>query len=182
MYEAEDIALVEQCLQGDRGAFETLVDRYQQPVFNIALRMVRRHEDAEDIAQTVFLKAYQNLDRFDAKYKFFSWIYRMTINESINFLDRQKSLEQFREASAPEQPSADRTMEKADTNRALKSALGRLSPDNRAVIVLRHFEDLSYEEIAQTLKIPEKTVKSRLFTARRLLAEALTQAKGVSRD
>ena len=80
--EVDDIALVEMCLTGDTAAFGTLVDRHQQAVFNVALRMVNRYEDAQDIAQTVFLKAYRNLSSYKAEYKFFSWIYRMVVNRS----------------------------------------------------------------------------------------------------
>ncbi len=182
MNEGDDIALVEQCLSGDPAAFGALVDRYQQAVFNVALRMVNRYEDAQDIAQTVFLKAYRNLGGYKAEYKFFSWIYRMVINESINFLDRRRSTESLEDIHVSSEPDPHVSLETAELNRSLESAIAALSPEHRVVIILRHFEDLSYDEIARILRIPEKTVKSRLFSARRRLRETLIEHKAVSHD
>ena len=182
MNEVDDIALVEQCLSGETAAFGVLVDRYQEAVFNVALRMVNRYEDAQDIAQTVFLKAYRNLGRYKAEYKFFSWIYRMVINESINFLDRRWPTESLEDIHVSSEPDPHVSLEAAELNKTLVRAVASLSPEHRAVIILRHFEDLSYDEIAKTLQIPEKTVKSRLFSARRQLREALIEFKAVSHD
>ena len=182
MNEVDDIALVEQCLSGETAAFGVLVDRYQEAVFNVALRMVNRYEDARDIAQTVFLKAYRNLGSYKAEYKFFSWIYRMVVNESINFLDRRRSTESLEDIYVSPEPDPHVSLETAELNRSLERSIASLSPAHRAVIILRHFEDLSYDEIAKTLQIPEKTVKSRLFSARRQLREALIEFKAVSHD
>jgi RNA polymerase sigma-70 factor (ECF subfamily) len=178
----DDRTLVQQCLQGDTKAFEGLVDQYQQAVFNVALRMVGRYEDAQDIAQTVFLKAYQNLSGYDANFKFFSWIYRMTVNESLNFIDRRRATEPLTEALVAKDPSPEESFVAGQMSRSIETAMAGMSPENRAVIVLRHFEDMSYEDIADTLRIPEKTVKSRLFTARRQLGLALSEKKVVSHD
>ena len=86
MSESVDAARVRECLAGDPQAFAALVEQYEKPVYNVALRMLRNSEDARDIAQTVFMKAYQNLSNYDPQYKFYSWIYRMAINESLNIL------------------------------------------------------------------------------------------------
>lgn len=182
MTEVDDRALVEQCLSGNTGAFGVLVDRYQEAVFNVALRMVNRYEDAQDIAQTVFLKAYRNLGGYKAEYKFFSWIYRMVINESINFLKRRRPVETLDDSPVSLEPDPHGLLEAAELRQTLERALGSLSPEHRAVIVLRHFEELTYGEIARTLQIPEKTVKSRLFSARRLLRDALREHQVISRD
>lgn len=182
MNEADDRALVERCLSGDTAAFGTLVERYQEAVFNVALRMVNRYEDAQDIAQTVFFKAYRNLDGYKPEYKFFSWIYRMVINEAINFLERRRPTELLEDSHISPEPDPHGLLENAELNQSLEGAIASLSPEYRAVIVLRHFEDLSYDEIAKTLRIPEKTVKSRLFSARRQLREALAERKVVSHD
>jgi len=182
MNKTDDVALVEQCLSGNTAAFGELVDRYEQAVFNVALRMVNRYEDAQDIAQTVFLKAYRNLGRYKKEYKFFSWIYRMVVNESINFLDRRRSTEVLEDSHISYEPDPHVLLETADLNRSLELAIASLSPEHKAVIILRHFEDLSYDEIASTLQIPEKTVKSRLFSARRQLREALIEHKVVGHD
>ena len=86
MNEPDDIALMERCRNGDRQAFETLVVRYQKPVYNAAYRMLHNTEDARDVTQTVFLKVFENLDKYDPSHRFFSWIYRIALNESINWL------------------------------------------------------------------------------------------------
>ncbi|MDH4261320.1 MAG: sigma-70 family RNA polymerase sigma factor, partial [Gammaproteobacteria bacterium] len=86
MSEEADAARVRECLAGDPQAFAELVERYEKPVFNVAARMLRNPEDARDVTQTVFLKAYQNLSSYDPKFRFYSWIYRMAINESIDIL------------------------------------------------------------------------------------------------
>ena len=85
MVDDQDQALVRQCLDGHTRAFEALVDRYQKPLFNVALRMLDDAQDAEDITQTVFIKAFEKLATYDDRYKFFSWIYKMTVNEALNF-------------------------------------------------------------------------------------------------
>jgi RNA polymerase sigma-70 factor (ECF subfamily) len=182
MSDAEDKTLVAQSLSGDRKAFEELVDRHQKAVFNVALRMVGRYEDAQDIAQTVFLKSYQNLDAYDGEHKFFSWIYRMTINEALNFKVKRRASEPLSELIVADTPSPEANLEAVQTSKIIDKALATLTPEYRAVIILRHFEDLSYEEIATTLRIPEKTVKSRLFTARRQLGLVLSEQKAAHHD
>ncbi|MDX1555360.1 MAG: sigma-70 family RNA polymerase sigma factor, partial [Xanthomonadales bacterium] len=88
-----DQALIERCQRGDRRALEELLQQYQRPVFNVALRMLGNSDDAADITQTVFLKAFENLDHYNPEHKFFSWIYRIAINESINQINREKRTE-----------------------------------------------------------------------------------------
>ncbi len=162
------------CLKDDRDAAGALVDRYQQRLFNVALRMLHNVQDAEDVTQTVFLNAFRQLRTYDPKYRFFSWIYRMTVNESLNVLKRRKpavTLEEEPDILAPG-AAPDRATEAEDrVGRALMS----LKPDDRAVVVLKHFVSFSYEEIAEVLGIPVKTVKSRLFTARERLRLALDE-------
>lgn len=168
----QDRALVKRCLENQRDAAGALVDRYQQRLFNVALRMLHDVQDAEDVTQTVFMNAFRQLRTYDPKYRFFSWIYRMTVNESLNVLKRRKpvvtlehELQVLAQGAAP-----DRATEVEDrVGRALMS----LKPDDRAVVVLRHFVSFSYQEIADVLEIPVKTVKSRLFTARERLRVAL---------
>jgi RNA polymerase sigma-70 factor, ECF subfamily len=164
----EDRALVKRCLENHRDAAGALVNRYQQRLFNVALRMLGNVHDAEDVTQTVFLKAFDSLRTYDPRYKFFSWIYRMTVNESLNMLKRRKptvTLEDDLDILAAG-AAADRA---ADAEDAVGRALMSLKPDDRAVVVLRHFVSFSYQEIADVLEIPVQTVKSRLFTARERL-------------
>ncbi len=168
----QDRASVERFLEGHRDAANGLVDRYQQRVFNVALRMLGNLQDAEDVTQTVFLKTFLKLRTYDPRYKFFSWVYRMTVNESLNALKRRKqtvSLDDELDIRAPG-AAPDRAPEVEDR---IGKALMSLKPDDRAVVVLKHFVSFSYQEIADVLEIPVRTVKSRLYTARERLSVAL---------
>jgi RNA polymerase sigma-70 factor (ECF subfamily) len=168
----QDRALVRRYLEGQRDAASGLVDRYQKRLFNIALRMLGNVDDAEDVTQTVFFNAFLKLGTYDPSYRFFSWVYRMTVNESLNVLKRRRRVLPL-EAGLPVPASGadpDRTAEAQDL---VGKALMRLKPDDRALVVLRHFASFSYEEIAQVLEIPVAIVKSRLYTARDRLRLAL---------
>lgn len=175
MSEDGDGMLVRRCRAGDRLAFATLVGRYEKPVFNAALRMLRNPEDARDVTQTVFLKVYEHLDDYDPTHKLYSWIYRIALNESINVLNRRMPSEPVPEDEADGRRGADDEVASEQRGRQVQRALMCIKAEYRAVVVLKHFLELSYEEIGQVLELPEKTVKSRLFTARQLLKEALRQ-------
>ena len=163
-----DRALVQRFLGGDREAACALVDRYQRPLYNVALRMLGNVQDAEDVTQTVFGNAFDALKGFDPKYRFFSWIYRMTVNESLNALKRRKRLVSLEDpGTIPAR--GDATDDAVEADDRVRKALMGLTPDDRAVVVLKHFVSFSYEEIADVLGVPVKTVKSRLFTARERL-------------
>jgi RNA polymerase sigma-70 factor (ECF subfamily) len=169
-----DRALVRRYLDGERAAGEELVNRYHRSVFNVALRMLGNVQDAEDVTQTTFGNAFAALESYDPKYRFFSWIYRMTFNESLNTLKRRKnvvSLDGSFDVPAAESESA------AEAEETVGRALLELKPDDRAVVVLRHFVSFSYEEISDVLGVPVKTVKSRLFTARERLRQSLLVAR-----
>lgn len=170
----DDAILVEECLRGNNRAFETLVRRYQKPIYHLALRMVKDPEDAEDITQTVFVKAYEKLDSFNPEHQFFSWIYRIAVNESINFSKRQKRLDEYESGiTAVQQLTPEENFRSAELSEYIGDAISRLKMDYRLVLVLKHFHDFSYQEMSEVLQIPEKTVKSRLFTARQQLKEIL---------
>jgi RNA polymerase sigma-70 factor (ECF subfamily) len=175
MTDHNDATLVKRCLEGDQRAFEHLLNSYQKPVFNLVLRMVKDFEEAEDITQAVFVKAYENLSSFNPKYKFFSWIYKIAINESLNFLNLRKRVTDLEEAdqliSQADTPEV--KLQNVEISSHLDECMMKLSPEYRIVIVLRHFQDLPYNEIAQILDIPEHTVKSRLFAARQALRKHL---------
>jgi len=170
----QDRALVRRYLAGHQDAASALVDRYQKRLFNVALRMLGNVEDAKDVTQTVFLNAFLKLRSYDPRYKFFSWVYRMTVNESLNASKRRRRMVPLEAAPPVAAPAAtaDRTTEAQDL---VGRALMRLKPDDRAVVVLKHFASFSYEEIAQVLEIPIRTVKSRLVTARDRLRLALRE-------
>lgn len=170
----QDRALIRGYLEGQRDAAGGLIDRYQKPLFNVALRLLHDAQDAEDVTQTVFLNALLKLRSYDPKYRFFSWVYRMTVNESLNLLKRRKrtvGLEEGPDIPGPGSAS-DQVTEVQD--RVGKALMG-LKPDDRAIVVLRHFVSFTYQEIADVLEIPVKTVKSRLFTARDRLRVELSE-------
>jgi RNA polymerase sigma-70 factor (ECF subfamily) len=178
--EPGDDELVRECLSGDEHAFEILLLRYQGPVYNAVLRMVRNRDEASDLTQTAFLKAYEQLRSFDSRHKFFSWLYRIAVNEAINHVKRLRRLEPIDGEWASAARNPEDALVGADLSVHVQDALMRLPYDYRAVLVLRHFEGCSYEEMAAIVGVAEKTVKSRLFSARRQLKELL-EAKGILR-
>jgi RNA polymerase sigma-70 factor (ECF subfamily) len=173
--EDDDATLVRRCREGDRAAFERLVVRYQKPVFNAALRLLRDPEDARDVAQTTFLKVFEHLGDYDPSFKFYSWIYRIAVNEALDVLGSRKPCEGLNGEEADAAPGPDRQLEGEQTGRAIEEALMRLKPELRTVIVLRHFMHLSYQDMSDILLLPEKTVKSRLYSARQMLRDHLLQ-------
>lgn len=174
--EVDDATLVLRCREGNRDAFERLVIRYQKPVFNVALRMLRNRQDALDVAQTTFLKAFEHVGDFDPAFRFYSWLYRIAINECLNALALRKPRGELDTNTADEGPGPERAAEGAQALRAIEDALMLISPELRTVTVLRHIAQLSYEDIAETLGLPEKTVKSRLHSARERLREHLRRS------
>ncbi|MDH4049193.1 MAG: sigma-70 family RNA polymerase sigma factor [Gammaproteobacteria bacterium] len=174
MSRADDTELVKQCINGDRQAFESLLVKYQKPVFNAAYRMLHSAEDAKDVTQTVFLKVYENLDKYDPKHRFFSWIYRIAMNESIDCLGRINRTEPIEDELEDQGRGPELETDGELLKSQLQAALMNVKPEYRTVIVLKHFLECSYEEIGEILAIPEKTVKSRLYTGRQLLKDLLT--------
>lgn len=179
MVTEDEEELVARSLEGDARAYGRLIDAHQRVLFNLALRMVNDLEDAKDLTQIVFIKAYEGLATFERGRKFFSWIYRIMVNESLNLMARRKQSEPLDEEMEAPELGPDRITESNEVTGIIREALTELSPDYRQVIVLRHFAQLSHQEMSELLEVPEKTVKSRLFTARRILGEILTK-RGVS--
>ena len=171
----EDSALAVRALGGDRHSFDLLVEKYYKVLFNGALRMVNDTEDARDIAQITFMKAYQKLSTFKPEYKFFSWIYRIMIHESLNLLGRRRPRVELDADLVATQRDPEAECAQSELSQAVSAALQRLTLDHRVVVVLRHFLGLSYEEMASVLGIPARTVKSRLYAARRQLSVLLVQ-------
>jgi RNA polymerase sigma-70 factor (ECF subfamily) len=174
MSKPDDTKLIERCIKGDRQAFEALLIQYEKPVFNAAYRMLNNREDASDVTQTVFLKVYENFDSFDPSRRFFSWVYRITLNESINWLSKQKRLEPLQHETAADSKSPEQEVDSAQLSAAVQAALMTIKADYRSVVILKHFLGCSYMEISDVLQVPEKTVRSRLYSARQLLKIALT--------
>lgn len=179
-----DEELVAAVLQGDDGRFGELVGRYQGRLVNYLARMVRNAEDAHDLAQEVFLKVYQALDRFDPKYRFSTWIFRVAQNAAIDTLRRQRLRFQSparENADGDERewepPSPERGPYGEARNReravAIRTAVDELPGEYRELIALRHYAELSYEEIATVKRLPLGTVKNKLFRARQTLKQSL---------
>ena len=171
----DDSRLVERCLEGDRDALAELVVRYQRPIYHLAYRMLGNVEDAQEITQGVFLKVAERLDEYDPGYKFFSWIYRITINASLNLLRRNGHEELRGEDSdvADDRADPEASVIAAQQSALVQKALMGLKMENRVVLTLRHFSDCSYREISQILDVDEKTVKSRLYEGRQQLRSLL---------
>ena len=150
---------------GDRAAFATLVTRYQGPIFNAAYRVLGNREDAADVAQVVFLKVAERADEFDPRFRFFSWIYRIAVNESLNQLrrnGRDEPIDEDDDFAAPESEGPERQASQAELARRVHGVLRAMRADDRVMIMLRHFSSCSYGEIGEILGIAEATVKSRL--------------------
>jgi len=175
----DDAMLVEACLRGDRNAFDELVDRYEGPLFSAAYRITGSVEDAMDATQNAFVNAYEKLHTFDTSYRFFSWIYRIAINQSLNLVDRRREQAKIVDDAPAEGRNPAEIFDATEIRGHLKKALFKLEPHYRTVIVLKHLEGFSYREIGELLGIPEKTVKSRLFTARQRLRAILIE-RGVT--
>jgi RNA polymerase sigma-70 factor, ECF subfamily len=170
--EQDDATLVTRTLAGDQAAFGGLVRRYQKVLYTVALRMLGNPEDARDATQTAFVRAYEGLSSFDEQYRFFSWIYRILMNECLNVLRGRRP----ETGLSPVLATTSGPFEAAvsgERRAQIQAALLRLTPDYRAAIVLRHFGGLSYDEMADALGVPAKTVKSRLHTARQRLGALL---------
>ena len=176
----DDAQLLQRFREGDREAFTELVIRYQKPIYNAAFWILRKPEDASDVTQTVFLKVVERLDDYDPQYKFFSLIYRIAVNESLNLQRRnghEDELDDDAEYEGPQSATPDWRFGEAERSRRLKEALMRLSTKDRTVLTLRHFSECNYQEIAQILQLDEKTVKSRLFDARHRLRALLVDLR-----
>ena len=179
--ERDDSLLVRDTLAGDGYAFDELVERYQGKIYNLALGITGNSHDARDAVQNAFLKAYQSLSRYNPAYKFFSWIYRIGFNESINAVNRRRQTVQLDVDTATSAAGPHRHATSRQTGSAIREVLGELSPNQRVTIVLRHFHGLTYREMSEVIGVPEERVKSRLFSARVKMRQRLSEM-GLSPD
>lgn len=175
--ENEDFKLVSDCLSGNGRSYEVLVEKYYKIIFRLANKLVKDFDDAEEITQSVFVKAYENLKNYNPNYKFFSWLYRIAVNESINFEKRKKSVEKISENFRSVNDDPDKIYDNNALSDVITDALMELDMLYRMPVVLKHFLDYSYKELSYLLGVPEKTVKSRLFTGRQLLKDILVKKR-----
>jgi RNA polymerase sigma-70 factor (ECF subfamily) len=163
---------------GDKDAFAKLVEKYQRPVYSVCYRMLGTPTAAEDAAQEAFIRAYQALDRYDPERSFATWILSIASNYSIDQLRKQKvtilSMDSERHgwlAPPDPGPSPEKAALDKEKNALIQVILAELNETDRAAVILQYWHEYSYEEIAETLKLSSSAVKSRLFRARRLMAE-----------
>ncbi len=174
-----DEKLVARAREGDRSAFARLVERHSVSVYNLTLRIVGNREDAEEAAQDVFVRAYRSLDRFRGDSRFSTWLYRIAVNVSLSSARRSRRDLSTTSLSEPEDdedglpmqlpdPSTDpaERFEQAEFRDQVRNMVAALPPIYSAVISMYHMQSLSYDEIAEALKLPIGTVKARLFRAR----------------
>ena len=169
-----DRDLIQRARRGANDAFGELVTRYQTSVFNVCYRMLHERGEAEDLTQETFMRAYDRLHTFDLEREFGPWIRRVAANLCLNHLEAQKvtaPLDEERDADESQRP--ERQVEVKERSAQVRTALASLPPHYRAVVELRHYQELSYDEIAAELNIPLSDVKSHLFRARKILAEQL---------
>jgi RNA polymerase sigma-70 factor (ECF subfamily) len=170
-----DLELVDRVKSGDRSAFESIVNRYERTVFNSAYRIVGDRDDAADITQTTFVKVFEKIDTFKPSFKFFSWLYRISVNEAYNHQKRRMQAATVELEPPASQPGPYEDLRQSERCEHLERALEEMTYDYRIVIVLKHLMLLSYREISEILNVPEKTVKSRLFSARQVLHRQLVE-------
>jgi RNA polymerase sigma-70 factor (ECF subfamily) len=181
----EELLLVERCKQDDQVAYGQLVRKYQNSVYNLCRKMVRNPEEARDLAQESFVKTFASLDRYNPVYAFSSWLFKITSNLCIDHIRKQRmkllSIHEpvegeegpiLRELADPGQ-TPDQVSEGAELREAIRAAIDQLPHHYRVILILRHQEQLSYDEIAQSLAIPLGTVKARIHRAREGLKSQL---------
>jgi len=181
-----DNLLIEQCLKGQQSSFSELIDKYKNLVFDLAYRMTYNLQDAEDISQEVFIRAYKSLSNFNPRYKFSTWLYQMTLNLcrdrfrkgkipsiSLDTPPNEGDQKDFNSLIADPKNNLEETFLQAEQTNFINTLISSLPLKYREVIVLRHLRDLSYEEMSKILNISIGSVKTRLFRAREKLREIL---------
>jgi RNA polymerase sigma-70 factor (ECF subfamily) len=179
----DDQRLIAECLEGRTHAFGQLVSRYQDRLYNTVLRLLGNAEDAQDAVQEAFLNAYQSLHAFKGDSLFFTWIYRIAVNTAISLKRKMKPFLRIQvgaEGSSVIEPAdpaegnkPGHAMETAEEERKVHDALRRLSPEHRAVLIMKDMEGQKYEDMAEVLEVPIGTIRSRLHRARLELRDIL---------
>ncbi len=181
----QDLKTIKRCKRGEEAAFAEILACYRVPIYNLCYRMTRNSEDARDLAQEVFIKVFALLDRFDENYAFSSWLFRIATNHCIDHLRRNrmrflsldgvpgKDGEEFELQLPHKGPAPDAVLERKQAMLFLEEVMGDLPPHYKAVTLLRHDQQLSYDEIAEVLDLPLGTVKARIHRARNLIQQLL---------
>jgi RNA polymerase sigma-70 factor (ECF subfamily) len=182
MQNVSDEALVRQFKQGDDSAFNGIVRRYQEKLYYVALRMVNDHDEASDLSQEAFVRAYEGLAKFEEGSSLYTWLYRIVVNLCINHLRARKarqivSLDALVEPLASSKHTPEQDAEQKDFREAVGEAVEQLPPRQKAVFILRQYEQLSHEEIARTLGRSVGAVKANYFHAVKKLQKSLAEFK-----
>ena len=175
MTDQNEARLVKRAKQGDMHAFEELIIQHEKIVYNVALRMMNHSEDAKDISQEVFLKAYRNIGNFDERSQFSTWIYRITANTCIDEMRKRKGRQSF--SLEEELESEEGSMLREEQKSEILQALESLSPEHKVAVILRDIKGLSYEEIAEILELTLGTVKSRISRGRNQLKQEILKLR-----
>lgn len=184
----EDDEFVLNAMKGDQRAFKMLMDKYQKPLYFHVLKMVKEHEQVEDLVQEAFMKAFNNIQSYNTNYAFSTWLYRITTNHTIDYLRKRKlkttSIHdpvKTRDGEVEIQISShfetDRNIIRKERKEIIHDAINSLPEKYRQVIEMRHLDEMSYDEIADELNLPLGTVKAHIFRAREMLYKALIDKK-----
>jgi RNA polymerase sigma-70 factor, ECF subfamily len=178
MEQLSDLELVQEVRRGKRQAFTELMRRYQQRVYWTARRIVGRHEDADDIAQETFIKAYLALGDFRGDSSFFTWLYRIAMNLSLNAVRKQQVLKYLRQSDIinrilPAEGNPDQELEVKETESIFHRAIASLPEKQKAVFVMRYFDDMSYEDISKVLRTSVGGLKANYFHAIRKIRDVM---------
>ncbi|MGC2741768.1 MAG: sigma-70 family RNA polymerase sigma factor [Candidatus Angelobacter sp.] len=192
--EVTDAAVVAQVLAGDRDAFRVLVDRHSRSIFRVVYRMTGNQQDTEELVQETFLRAYKSLDRFELRANFSTWLYRIAVNRTLDFLSARKTHMQTKDTyqivdnpaaddSSQIQlpatgPGPDRLVLSAEMKQKIAGALGLLTPAERVAFTMRHMEGRSIQEIGQTLNLKASAAKNSVFRAVQKLRQQLEPYAG----
>jgi RNA polymerase sigma-70 factor (ECF subfamily) len=192
--EVTDAAVVAQVLAGDRDAFRVLVDRHSRSIFRVVYRMTGNQQDSEELVQETFLRAYKSLERFELRANFSTWVYRIAVNRTLDFLNARKTQMQTKETYqiadnpdkeegnqvqvAADSPGPDRLLLSAEMKRKIAGALGLLTPAERVAFTMRHMEGRSIEEISQALDLKVSAAKNSVFRAVQKLRQQLEPYAG----
>lgn len=179
--EGDEAELIERAKKGDTRAFGTLVERYQRRVIGVAMAVVHNQEDALELAQETFVRAFQSVGKFESRSSFSTWLYRIAANIAIDFRRRERRHPTMRGEEAENEilrlPSklgdSFKEAQRSEMSRRIRDALAELTQEHRAAILLREVEGLSYDEISEVMQCPRGTVMSRLHYARNHLREIL---------
>jgi RNA polymerase sigma-70 factor (ECF subfamily) len=180
-----DGELIEKAIRGREDSFEELVRRYQRPITGYVYRMLNNYDASLDVTQEVFIKVYNSLEKYSSDYKFSTWLYRIAHNAAIDYMRRnsvnQQSLEtenadgSFQLQIESSQPTPEQERERSEWRTEIESVVKCLPTVYRELILLRHTQDLSYDEIAEVMNLPLGTVKNRLFRAREMMRDMFVE-------